>query len=290
MSLIKAIFLGFIQGVAEFLPVSSSGHLAIFKKLFGTEEAGISFDVFLHIGTLLAVLLVFWRDIIRLFVEGIGIVTDFCANIYAFIKAKRTKEEPVYKKIIKNVYRKFAMLVIVSTIPTGIIGILCIELVDKSSDTLIVPGICLIITAVLLFMSDQIPDGTKTSKKTTYTNAVFMGVCQGIATLPGLSRSGTTITSGLLCGLRRDFAVKYSFIMSIPAIIGAALVEVPNMHRDIAAASAVYYIVGIVVSAVVGFVCIKTMLVVVRNKKFKYFAYYCAAVGFIAVIASFIMK
>ena len=271
MSLLEAIFLGFIQGVAEFLPISSSGHLAIFEKIFGIDEAGIAFDVFLHIGTLLAVVLVYWRDVVRLFVEGVGIVTDSCVNVYQFIKSKKTKETPVYRKIIKSAYRKFAMLVIVSTIPTGIIGMLGRELVDKSSDTLIIPGICLLITAVLLFMSDQMPDGAKTPKKTTYPNAVFMGVCQGIATLPGLSRSGTTITAGLLCGLRRDFAVKYSFIMSIPAIIGAAIIEIPDMHRDIATTSAVYYIVGVIVSAVVGFVCIKTMLVIVRNKKFKYF-------------------
>lgn len=290
MSLLEAIFLGFVQGVAEFLPLSSSGHLAIFEKIFGIDEAGIAFDVFLHIGTLVAVLLVFWRDVSRLFVEGVGIVADSCVNAYAFIKAKKTKETPIYRKVIRSAYRKFAMLVIVSTIPTGIIGMLGRELVDKSSDTLIVPGLCLLITAVLLFMSDQIPDGTKTPKRTTYANAVFMGVCQGIATLPGLSRSGTTITSGLLCGLRRDFAVKYSFIMSIPAIIGAAMVEIPDMQRDIATTSAVYYIVGVIISAVVGFVCIKTMLIIVKNKKFKYFAYYCAVVGVIAVIASFFVK
>lgn len=290
MSLLEAIFLGFIQGVAEFLPISSSGHLAIFEKIFGIDEAGIAFDVFLHIGTLAAILLVYWRDVARLFMEGVGIVVDSCVNVYSFIKSKRTKEMPVYRRVIRSAYRKFAMLVIVSTIPTGIIGMLGRELVDKSSDTLIVPGICLLITSVLLFMSDQIPDGKKTPKRTTYVNAVFMGVCQGIATLPGLSRSGTTITVGLLCGLRRDFAVKYSFIMSIPAIIGAAIVEIPDMKNDIASTSAVYYIVGIIVSAVVGFVCIKTMLVIVRNKKFKYFAYYCAIVGVIAVIASFWVK
>lgn len=290
MNLLESIFLGIVQGVAEFLPVSSSGHLAIFEKLFGIDEASISFDVFLHIGTLIAVILVYWRDVVRLVVEGIGIVTDACINIYTFINAKRTKQTPTYRKIIRSAYRKFAMLVIVSTIPTGIIGMLGRELVDKSSDTLIVPGICLLITAVLLFMSDQVPDGLKTPKKTTYANAVFIGVCQGIATLPGLSRSGTTITSGLLCGLRRDFAVKYSFIMSIPAIIGAAIVEIPNMQKNIATTSAVYYVVGVVVSAVVGFVCIKTMLIIVRNKKFKYFAYYCAVVGIIAVIASIFVK
>ena len=138
MSLLEAIFLGFIQGVAEFLPISSSGHLAIFEKIFGIDEAGIAFDVFLHIGTLAAILLVYWRDVARLFMEGVGIVVDSCVNVYSFIKSKRTKEMPVYRRVIRSAYRKFAMLVIVSTIPTGIIGMLGRELVDKSSDTLIV--------------------------------------------------------------------------------------------------------------------------------------------------------
>jgi len=148
----------------------------------------------------------------------------------------------------------------------------------------------LLVTAVLLFISDQMPDGQKTPKNTSYFNAVFMGICQGIATLPGLSRSGTTIVAGLLCGLRRDFVVKYSFIMSIPAILGAAVLEIPDMGKDMATTGVASYVVGMIVAAVVGYICIKTMLVVVRNKKFKYFSYYCAVVGLVAIIASFVIK
>lgn len=290
MSLLEAIFLGIIQGIAEFLPISSSGHLAIFQKLFGMKEAGISFDVFLHIGTLIAVFVVYWKDIFRLIVDGVGIVVDSIYNAFTYIKCKKTKEIPVYRKVIKSAYRKFALLVIVSTIPTGLIGILGKDLVGQASETLIVPGLCLVITAILLFIADNVPDGKKTPKGTSYLNAVFIGVCQGIATLPGLSRSGTTITAGLLSGLRRDFAVKYSFIMSIPAIMGAAIIEIPDMKADLASTSALCYVAGIIVSAIVGYVCIKTMLVVVKNKKFKYFSGYCVVMGLIAIIASFFIK
>lgn len=290
MDLLKAIFLGMIQGVTEFLPVSSSGHLAIFQKIFQMEDVGFSFDVFLHVGTLLAVFFVYWRDIKRLIIEGVGIIADSLVNAFRYIKSKKTKETPEYRKVIKTVYRKFALLVMVSTIPTGIIGVLGSELIDRASDTLIVPGICLLITAILLLIADNVSDGEKTPKKTTYKNAVFLGVCQGIATLPGLSRSGTTITAGLLSGLRRDFAVKYSFIMSIPAIMGAAVLKIPDMKNDIATTSAMCYVVGTIVAAIVGYVCIKTMLVVVRNKKFKYFSYYCAVIGGVAIVASFIIK
>ncbi|MCR5705051.1 MAG: undecaprenyl-diphosphate phosphatase [Eubacterium sp.] len=290
MDLLKAILLGIIQGVTEFLPVSSSGHLAIAKKLFGMNDVGTSFDVFLHIGTLVAVFVVYWRDIAKLFVEGFGIVADTCANFVEWVKSKSGNSEAKYRKVIHSSYRKFAMLVIVSTIPTGIIGMMGEKLIDDAATSLLVPGICLIVTAVLLFISDQIEDGDKTPKKTTYANAAFMGVCQGIATLPGLSRSGTTITAGLLCGLKREFAVKYSFIMSIPAILGAAIIKIPDMKEDIASTSALGYVAGAIVSAVVGYICIKTMLVIVRNKKFKYFSYYCVVVGLVAIIGSFVVK
>lgn len=290
MSLFKAILLGIIQGLTEFLPVSSSGHLAIFKQLFGMDDVGTSFDVFLHIGTLVAVFIVYWKDIVRLFMDGIGIIVDAFYNLREYIHCRRSGDEPIYRKVISSVYRKFAMLVIVSTIPTGIIGILGEKLIDEASVSLLIPGICLLVTAVLLFISDQLVGGDKTPKQTTYANAIFMGVCQGVATLPGLSRSGTTITAGLLCGLRRDFAVKYSFIMSIPAILGAAIVKIPDMKTDIAQTSALGYIAGAIVAAAVGYVCIKTMLIVVRNKKFKYFSYYCAVVGVVAIVASIVTK
>ena len=289
MGLFKAIILGIVQGLTEFLPVSSSGHLTICKQLIGMEDIGFSFDIILHVGTLLAVFLVYWRDIGRLIVDGIGIIVDVCFNIKEFFVSKKMQDEPFYRKVICNGYRKFAMLVIVSTIPTGIIGYFGKDLVEKAGTTLLVPGICLIITATLLLISDNLPDGKKKPKKTSYLNALFIGTCQGIATLPGLSRSGTTIPAGLLCGLKREFAVKYSFIMSIPAIMGAAVLDIADFGKDGMTSSDLgCYIAGALVAAVVGYICIKTMLVIVRNKKFKYFAYYCYLVGAIAVIGYFV--
>ena len=290
MNLLEAVFLGIIQGLTEFLPISSSGHLAVFQQIFDLEDAGVSFDVFLHLGTLLAVFIVYWRDIGRLIYDGLGIVTDSIINVCHYIRWKVTKQSPEYRKVIRTAYRKFAFLIIISTVPTAIIGFIGRDLVDKASKTLIIPGVCLLITALLLVLSDSIPNGHKTPKRTTYFNALFIGLCQGIATLPGLSRSGTTITAGLLCGLRRDFVVKYSFIMSIPAIMGASILNIPDMSRDIAKTGAECYIAGALTAAIAGYVCIKTMLVIVKNKQFKYFSLYCAIVGIIAIAASFIIK
>lgn len=283
MGLFEAIFLGIVQGITEFLPVSSSGHLAIFKNIFGMEDIGLSFDILFHVGTLLAVFVVYWRDIARLIYDGVGIVVDFCANIGIFFVNLSAEQKRAYRRVINSAYRKFAMLVIVSTIPTGIIGILGKDLIEEASATLLIPGLCLLITGTLLLISDSMKDGRKTPKQTTYPNAIFMGVCQGFATLPGISRSGTTITSGLVCGLRRDFAVKYSFIMSIPAIMGAAVLDLKDFGTDVTKAEMTNGIIGMLFAAIVGYICIKTMLVIVRNKKFKFFAYYCYLIGFVSI-------
>ena len=277
MSLLQAILMGIIQGLTEFLPVSSSGHLAIFKILFGVDtDTGLLFDVLLHIGTLAAICIVYYKDVLKMIVEGIGIIR--------FIGNKTGKTDEPYLRIVNSSYRKLVVLIIVSTIPTGIIGVVGKDVVEMASEILLIPGICLILTAVLLFIADHTRDGEKLPKSVTYTNAFGVGIAQGIATLPGLSRSGTTITACLLSGFNRNFAVKYSFLMSIPAILGALVLELKDCTAvALSGAEIAYYVVGMIVAAVVGYVCIKTMLIVVRRKKFTGFAIYCLIVGVISI-------
>ena len=295
MTLLQAIFMGVIQGLTEFLPVSSSGHLALFKILFGVEtDTGMLFDVLLHVGTLIAICTVYYRDIAKMIVEGLCIIRDaFCnigiffQNIGTFVKHKGGQEmdsgHRSYRRIVNSSYRKFVMLIIVSTIPTGIIGYVGKNAVANASEILIVPGICLIITAILLFVADLLKSGEKLPKDVTYTNAFLIGIAQGVATLPGLSRSGTTIIACLLSGFNRKFAVKYSFIMSIPAILGAMVLELKDFSAAVAGTEIVYYIVGMVIAAVIGYICIKVMLFVVGRKRFRGFAIYCLIVGIISI-------
>lgn len=289
MSLLEAILMGVIQGLTEFLPVSSSGHLALFKELFKIDlESGMLFDIMLHLGTLAAVFIAYFKDIRKLIIEGFSILLDCGANIVLFIRNKIHKENNLYRHIVSNAYRKFVMLVIVSTIPTGIIGYAAKDLVEVVSGILIVPGVCLIITSVLLFIADKYNEGTKTPKQVSYNNAFIIGICQGIATLPGISRSGTTITACLVSGFDKKFAVKYSFIMSIPAILGAAILELKDIGGvTFTPMEIINYAVGTLIAGIVGYVSIKTMLVVVRKKKFKFFAIYCLLVGIIACAGYF---
>ena len=283
MELLKAIILGFIQGVAEFLPISSSGHLAIFKNVLGFDtDTGLLFDVLLHLGTLAAVFVVFRKDIWELIKEGVAIIGQYFKSLFGCL-FKKQKWQPV----VTTPYRRFVMMVIVSTIPTGIMGILLEGAINAASATLIVPGILLLINGVQLLISDRLPDGALTEADASYGKAVIVGVAQGLATFPGISRSGTTITACLACGFKREFAVKYSFIMSIPAILGALVLELLDFSPEmLSGTDMVNYLAGTLVSAVVGYVCIKTMLVIVRGKKFKYFAYYCFAMGAFAVLFS----
>ena len=295
MNLFEAIILGIIQGVAEFLPISSSGHLAIFKNFFGLEEAGIAYDISLHVGTLVAVFICFWSDIWELIVNGVGILVDACKNIGIFFvnlfnKNKKDYVMKEYVNVISTPFRRYVILIIVATIPTGIMGILLKDMIEAVSATLIVPGICLLITSVILLIADNAKDGNENEENVSYKKAGFVGICQGFATMPGISRSGTTVTACLLAGMERTFAVKFSFIVSIPAIIGAAILDVPDLFEaGVTGSEMINYTVGTIVSGVVGYICIKTMLKIVRKKKFKVFSIYCAVMGIIAIVGYFLI-
>lgn len=291
MSVFQSIFLGIIQGLTEFLPVSSSGHLAIMQNFFNIDTgSSILFDILLHMGTLLVVFIVYWKDIWKLILEALHMLGDIFCNLGTFLRRKKQETQPRYRRIVRTNYRKFVVLLIVSTIPTGIMGFLGAKLIKDASTTLLIPGICLLITGVLLLISDRTEDCHKIPKDVTYKEGVLVGIAQGFATLPGLSRSGTTITACLLCGFDRRFAVKYSFILSIPAILGAAVLEISDVGGEVITGGLVgTYAAGVIAAALVGYVCIKTMLVVVKNKKFKYFAYYCFAVGIISIVGNFVL-
>lgn len=292
MSFLEAIIFGIVQGVTEFLPVSSSGHLAILGRLLHTDaDTGILFEVMLHMGTLAAIILVFRSDIYRMFWEGLRIVSDLFFNLKVWIHNKlQETEEQRYKKVLHNNYRKLVAMILVSTIPTGIIGFLLRGLVEKANQSLLACGLGLLITAVLLLVIDYWNYGDKIPKNITVKEALALGVCQGIGAFPGISRSGITITAGLLCGFRRNFAVRYSFLMSIPAIIGAMILELgefaaPSMTFQLGAA----YVAGMIAAAVSGYVCIRAMLVLIQKKRFKIFAVYCMIVGIAALVCHFVL-
>ena len=290
MSVAQAIILGIIQGLTEFLPVSSSGHLALFKGLFNLEsDGGVLFDVLLHVATLIAVFAMYYKDIIKLLAEFGGICADVFVNIRIFFRNISAINKEGYKQIVTNMYRKFVVMLLISCIPTAIIGALLNDVVDVVGDNLLVVGFCLIGTGGILFLSDTITNGVKKQKEATYKDAAYIGISQGVATLPGISRSGTTITACLLCGFDRKYAVKYSFIMSMPAILGALILKLFKLSESAASAPTAGIILGMLLAAIVGYASLYIVNKLVLNKGFKYFWIYCMVMGTLSIIV-FLVK
>lgn len=290
MSLLQAILMGLLQGITEFLPVSSSGHLAIFKYIFHVNtETGLLFDTLLHLATLIAVCVVYWKTVRRLIVAALQLIAGVITNLRIWLFGRKSAEKAPYVNLMDDAYKKFVILILITTIPTGIIGLLLKPVIEKASQSLLVPGICLVITAIILLVSDTGRVGKKKIKRAKYSDAVLIGAAQGVATLPGISRSGTTIAACLLLGFDRAFAVQYSFLASIPAILGANLLELKDLDLVTVSSSMIgIYIAGMIVAGVVGYICIKAMILIVKSKKFSYFAYYCAIVGVLCIAVYFI--
>ena len=292
MTFIQSVFLGIIQGITEFLPVSSSGHLSILRNLFGIRtDDGLLFDVMVHLGTVIAICVVFRRDVLRMIGETIRMVSDIWANGSVLIHNKKEKDARRYKKILHNNYRRFVVMVLCTTIPTAVIGYAARDLVILASDSLLAPGIGLILTAVFLIIADVSENGKKIPKDISFTNSFLIGIAQGISTLPGLSRSGTTIAACLISGYDKRFAVKYSFIMAIPAILGAACMEIGQAFSGSVSLSQFFiYLAGAVTAGVVGYFSCRKMLTIVRKKKFRGFAIYCLILGSISIIGYVVMR
>ena len=278
LSLLSAILLGLIQGAAEFLPISSSGHLAIAEHLLGMSGASDIpefFDVLLHLGTLVAVFVAYWDDVRDMVVEFFYGVRDL---------ARGSTPTPVPPA------RRMILLIIVGTLPLLIV-LPIKDLVEGLADNMYFVAAALLVTGCLLFASDRVRKGRKTEKSATMVDVLLVGVAQAIATCPGISRSGTTITAGCFRGFDRKFAVRFSFLLSIPAILGANILSLKDaVEAGIIWSDVPVYLVGVVVSAVVGYACIRLLKMIADRGKFGAFAYYCWAVGVLTLILTFIQK
>ena len=267
MSLLSSILLGLVQGIAEFLPISSSGHLAIAEHLLnvsGATEIPDFFDVLLHLGTLVAVFVAYWSDIRDMILELISGVRDL---------ARRNTPDPIPPA------RRMILLIIVGTLPLYLV-LPVKDLVEGLSDNMYFVAGALLVTGCLLFASDRVRHGRKTERSATLIDVLIVGVAQAIATCPGISRSGTTITAGCFVGFERKFAVRFSFLLSIPAILGANILSLKDAaEAGIDWASVPVYLVGVAVSAVVGYVCIRLLKMIAAKGRFGWFAYYCWFAG-----------
>lgn len=278
MTIWNAIILGLVQGIAEFLPISSSGHLSILQNLFGmstAENGHLFFDVLLHLGTLVSVCIVYRADIRKMFRDCLDL-------LYVMGHPSQAKNRPMSGA-------RFALMIIAGTLPLFLVLPINDKVEELYYHTIFI-GIILILTGCMLYVSDKMVPGRKTERTMKVRDALIIGLCQAIATIPGLSRSGTTITAGIATGLNREFAVKFSFLLSIPAVVGANLLSlVDAISAGVEWQYMPAYLIGTVVAAVTGVGAISLLKYITNKGGFGKFCYYCWGAGFITIVLSIIL-
>lgn len=254
LTALEAFLIGAVQGLTEFLPISSSGHLVILHNLLGVKEQPLTFVVLVHMGTLISVLYAFRSDIAA---------------------------------ILRRPFNKLTYLIIVGCIPAGLAGYFLAPYFEKAFESLLVVGVGLICTGFILQISERVADKVifgKEVRETTYKDVVIIGLMQAIAIIPGISRSGSTIAAGLLCGLDREFAARYSFLLSIPVILGAGFLELQDLFSTgINPGDGIPYLIGVITASVFGLLAIKVVMNLVKAGRLSYFSYYVWLLGLLVL-------
>lgn len=271
MDVLQAIIIGIVQGLTEFLPISSSGHLVLVPEIMGVKSS-LAFDTLLHVGTLVAVVTYFWNDIVHMIRSFISSLTDIPGGNFR----NGIDEDP---------YKRLAWMVIIGTIPAGLAGVLFKDFFESLFSSITAVGFFLIVTGLLLWGSERISAKIREKlpvEKLGVRDSLIIGGAQALAIAPGISRSGATISAGLFLGFERELAARYSFLLSIPAILGAAIIQVKDISAgmDLLGAS---MIAGFVASAVSGYIAIKFLLKLIRERDLYVFAYYCFALGLLVL-------
>jgi len=268
MNVLEAIILGIVQGLTEFLPVSSSGHLVLLQRIFNVNEPSLFFDTMLHLGTLTAVFVVLWKDI---------------------------------WEIIKNPIQKLTLFIIIATLPAVIAALTFKDAIEEIFVSAKFLGICFLITTALLVTAEILSKralktgGLKEAKDMNWIHALIIGVMQAFAIPPGISRSGATISGALFCKLDRDLAARFSFLMSIPAILGALVLQTKDLIKNNAqnieySISAAAVIAGTLTSAIVGFFAVKFMLKIIKERSLYGFAIYTAILGIFVIFDQLVSR
>ena len=281
MSYLFSIAMGFLQGVAEFLPISSSGHLTLFQYFFSpeqnSEELDMLFTILLHFGTLISVCVYYWRDVVDMIREFFLGLADLFSR-----RGGHTGRPPEARRLV--------LMIVVATLPLFAV-LLVKDVVDAAFTNVTFVSAALIATGFLLFFSDRMAKGRKNARTATMLDALLVGCAQAVGTLPGISRAGITISAGMLRGFDRSFAVRFSFLMSLPAVLGANILEVADAVQTggVDTSRLPMYLVGMAVSGVVGYFAIRLVNLLASKGKFGAFAYYCWAVGTLSLVASFLV-
>jgi undecaprenyl-diphosphatase len=249
MEIIRAIILGIVQGITEWLPVSSSGHLVLFQEFlgFGTD---VAFDVLLHLATLIVILLVFWKDVLAILRSLLAFRWDENSKLLFFI--------------------------LLASVPTAIFGLVFHDWLVGLFSNLLLLGVFFIVNAIILFLTRF----AKPAKQLNWWKSIVMGVAQGLSIIPSISRSGATVSTGMFLGIKKEKLIRFSFLMAIPAIIGAFIMEA----KDLVFNNPLPLILGSLTALVVGYFALKLMIRTIEKGKLYYFAYYCLILGVLILL------
>ena len=260
MTIFQSIILGLLQGIAEFLPISSSGHLVLFQQIFGLNEGVLSFDIALHFATLVSVCIVYRNRIVEM---------------------------------IKKPFSKLPMYIVLGTVPIIILGLLFNDTIEAFFENGVTLGFGFIFTGIMLTYADNAKSQNKKIEAMKPFDAIFIGLMQAVAMLPAVSRSGMTISGGLMRGLNKKFAADFAFLLSIPGILGAAVLDLYKMLKSaesFATVGTLPLIIGMLMSGISGYIAIRVMIRIVEKKKLKYFAWYVFALGVLVLLDQFVFN
>jgi undecaprenyl-diphosphatase len=262
MNIIESIILGIIQGITEFLPVSSSAHLVFIQNYFCITEPQVFYDCLLHMATLAVIIVYFREDIKKIFLNSYKI-----------------------KEVKTNQFSRVFWLIVAGTVPTVIIGYFFKDTIEAVFGKIMIVAVLLMITGVIVFISDRIGNNSKREMNTGIRDALIIGFAQGIAILPGISRSGITIVACIILGLNRQWSAKYSLLLSVPAILGATVLKLKDAGFIVQSGMVITYLSGIITAFIVGYLALKVFIRVLTERKLGYFAYYCWLVGLMVILS-----
>ena len=290
MTLLQSIILGIIAGITDFLPVSLSGHITLFSNIMGAAgSVDMMFIIYLHIGTLISIIIVYFKPISRAFGEFLGIFGDMIVNAKVMFAGPKRGEEKRYRRISRNRYRKLCLLVLAALVPTVVIGVFAMRLSEGLIGNLLGSGIGLLITALLMLVASFFGQLYKGPQEARVFDGVIIGAFQGFSAIPGISRTGIVYTAGVAGGLQRDFAAKYTIMLSVPVMFAANIVRLVDAARESFSLSDIPpCLVGMAAAIGAGILSIRVFRAMAAKGKFRTVGHYCCVAGVLSVILAMI--
>lgn len=292
MEIFREILLGIVQGITGFLPVSSSGHLILLGRVFGMDSSYLEFFLcLLKISSLLAVIVILFKDVMKLVIGAFQLIQDVFSNIVIFFKKRFGRERDGYFILDTNPYKRLVLMLVISTAVTYVVAVFIGSIAENISKMPVGIGICFLLSAVILLISDGIGSGRRTVKNMRVFDAVIIGLAQGLAAVPGISRVVMTLAAAMALGFGKTFSIKYSYLLAIPTLTGYGLISLCNLAGTAVSLSNLGNILaGMLFCCVLSALCLRLMMNLAKRGSYVIFAAYGAVFGIVTILIGLIVK